>query len=172
MSPVLKRDIINIYIKAKGLKNLVGFFDHLVTEGVFDFMDFINQKNSDNTTNQSILMHGSLKQIDKLNILQSDTKESHIYATDNSNYAIFLAIINVKKYGRASVNISKNEFSITTSFINGESKISNGYVHIVSKKYFVPTSNTEYISSQLAHVIFSVPVTFDDLTETVIIKGH
>ena len=96
-----------------------------------------------------------------------------LYATDDPNYAIFLAILNLRN-GGASVkaNGKKSMLTIDLDFVNGPSKIKNGYAHIISGKSFKKTRNKEYVADISVKVLFAVPVTFKDLTAPIRIQSE
>lgn len=173
MSIQLDIKLVLTYCKMHALAGVAAFLERVITpEGFSDFVSYARTNGGISTevAPSNFLLHGSLKPLDFL-APSKNTKEKSIYATDNANYAIFLAVIDIQEGGGASVHVSKDDFSITTGFINGTSKISDGFVHIVSKNGFRPTSNTEYVREGTVPVLFSVPVCFDDLTEKVFVKS-
>lgn len=126
------------------------------------------------------LMHGSTSLLEMLETNVSDggsnanKTESLVYTTDNPDYAIFLAIIDLKDNGRAGVVFDKNneipELSINTQFINGESKIIDGYVHILEGSSFVPNANREFTSNVSIKPLCIIPVSAKDLQQKIIVK--
>ena len=98
-------------------------------------------------------------------------QETLVYATDDPNYAIFLALLNLKN-GGASVAMNSEEptLIVDLDFVNGPSKIKNGYVHIVPNQAFKKTKNREYVTNKQVAILLTVPVTFQDLTIPVCIR--
>lgn len=173
MSIQLDRKLVLTYCKMHALVGVAAFLERVITpEGFSDFALYVRTNGGISTEviQSKFLLHGSLKPLDFLTS-SKNTKEKSIYATDNANYAIFLAVIDIQESGGASVHVSKSEFSITTGFVNGTSKISDGFVHIVPRNGFKETSNTEYVCENTVPVMFSVPVFFEDLTEKVFVKN-
>ena len=169
----LEREFILEYCRIRALIGIADFLKYIITsEGFSDFSAYLQHtvKLPIKSVGGGILFHGSLKPLDFLTCAKSAV-EKHIYATNNANYAIFLSVTDIQEGGAASVHVSKNEFSITAGFINGESKISKGFVHIVSEDGFRATSNSEYVCEGTIPVLFSMPVCFEDLTEKVFVKS-
>lgn len=96
---------------------------------------------------------------------------AYIYATDDPNYAIFLAILRLKN-GSASVNATaKNAMLVVDlDFVNGPSTLENGYVHVVTTDGFKKTRNREHRANRRVNVLFTIPVTPADLTVPIYIQ--
>lgn len=114
-----------------------------------------------------VLFHGSATD-SKVLLPQSEDAESLkslVYATSDPNYAIFLAILNLKDASAGVVSTKKGtRLTIDTDFVNGKSTLKPGYVHVISKKGFRKTSNNELVSETETPVLFSLKVTPADLT--------
>lgn len=89
----------------------------------------------------------------------------HVYATDDPNYAIFLATLDLRN-GRAAVTAtSKNtKLSVDLDFVNGASKLKAGYIHILPATGFKKAGNREYVSDQPVKPLCIIPVEPADLT--------
>ena len=130
----------------------------------------------------NFLLHGSINVCKELRPSISeggvnDNKRSPlIYATDDFDYAIFLAIIDLKDDGRASVVFDENtddiKLTINLQFVNGQSQIKQGYVHILDSKGFTKQENQEFTSDTLVKPLFAVPVEPEDLQSEIIIKSQ
>ena len=90
-----------------------------------------------------VLFHGSSTDAKVLLPQPSDetkVSESFIYATSDPNYAIFLAILNLKDASAGVVSTKKRTtLTVDTNFVNGKSTLKPGYIHIVAKKGFRKT---------------------------------
>ena len=164
------------YSAKNGFNNLAEYLDFL-HQNPLKITELQNGNASMNIPKQ-ILFHGSSELITTLNPTQTIdanqvvAEDSLAYATPNANYAIFLAILHLKKGGNASVTITDeaSEFSISDGFVNGESMLANGYVHIVSGEGFEETGNAEFISKQEVPVLLSVEVMPSDMNARVVVK--
>jgi len=124
-----------------------------------------------------VLFHGSQKLQSTLNpntsVGRNDELEqsAFVYTTDDPNYAIFLAILNLKN-GSASVNATAKNTTLVVNldFVNGPSKFKKGYVHIVARSSFKKVKNREYKVSQQVKVLFTIPVIPADLTTPIYIQ--
>jgi len=91
-----------------------------------------------------VLLHGSrnrqriLKPSVSSGGSNKNKNETLIYATNNPNYAIFLAVIDLQESGEASVVVEDAvaHLSISKGFVNGESRLASGYVHLVEGSSF------------------------------------
>jgi hypothetical protein len=166
MKNSISRKLIESFILQKRLHNVVGLLEYLKSvKHIEIFTDYIRRHEKkalivDPRT--KIIFHGSQSNLEKLKISQ---EEKLIYATDSPNYAIFLAILNLKN-ATAGVLIKKGvaHLTIDHAFVNGLSSFKNGWIHILSAKSFKKAENHEYISKQSIPVLFSIPVTPRDLT--------
>lgn len=126
---------------------------------------------------EKILFHGSPKAqaalVPNASVGAGDRTERNalVYATDDPNYAIFLAVLHLKN-GSAGVSAARKNSILTVDldFVNGPSKLKNGYVHIVSGDLFKKTKNKEYKTDKPVPVLFSIRVTPQDLTVPICIQ--
>ena len=128
----------------------------------------------------NFLLHGSLNVCKELKPNVSDggindnKKSPLVYATNHSDYAIFLAIIDLKDDGRASVSLNDNtpdiKLTIDLQFVNGQSQIKQGYVHILDSNGFTKQDNREFTSNKIVKPLFSVPVGPEDLQSKITIR--
>ncbi len=174
-SIIITKNLLQSFIKQKRLSNVVAFLDFIKKDsGLKDFYNFCSKSNYKLSEQifGKILFHGSAKKQIKLIPHASigrdgiAEQEAFIYATDDPNYAIFLALLHLNKFGLASVYVSsKNtKLSVNIGFVNGSSKLSDGYIHIVSRQFFKQTKNREYKTNKSVNILFSIPVTPQDLT--------
>lgn len=178
---VISQKILRTFIKQRRLNGKVAFLNFIKRESnLRDFYNFCH-KNHYRLPEQilgKVLFHGSpQKQITLVphaSIGQDGAaeQEAFIYATDDSNYAIFLALLRLNKFGGASVYASpKNtKLSVSLGFVNGPSKLKNGYVHIVPQSNFRKGKNREYKTDKSIHILFSIPVTPQDLTVQIYVQ--
>lgn len=112
---------------------------------------------------EEICFHGSRSLCAEIKVNEQGG-ESIIYATDVLDYAIFMALLELKN-GFASVAFNNDviDLQIDIDFVNGDSSICDGYVYILDKSMFVPSSTHEFISEKSVSVYAAIPVTFDDL---------
>lgn len=164
---------------------------HSIENGFSDlasYLEFLRQnplkitelQNGDTSINipKQILFHGSsellatLNPTQTVNASQAVAEDSLAYATPNANYAIFLAILHLKKGGNASVTITDetSEFSISDGFVNGESTLANGHVHIVPSDGFEGVGNSEFVSKQEVPVLLSIEVMPRDMNAQVVVR--
>ena len=101
-------------------------------------------------------------------------KSALIYATDHPDYAIFLAIINLKDGGRARVRFDEDtkliKLSINIQFVNGQSQIKPGYIHVLDGQYFTKQSNQEFTSEMELKPLLWIPVEASDLGAEILVS--
>ncbi len=92
-------------------------------------------------------------------------KEHRVYATDDPNYAVFLAVLDLKN-GSAAVHASPEgtALAVDLEFVNGPSQLKSGYVHLVAARYFKKADNREYTANRPVEVLCAIPVIPADLT--------
>lgn len=174
-SNIISKKILQEFLRQKRLSGIVAFLNFIKKRksNLRDFFDFCNEHNKalPKLLNSGILFHGSGK-VQKIlrpnnSIGYGGKQEQHpyVYATDDPNYAIFLAILNLK-HGGASVNATTKDtmLFIDLDFVNGPSKLKNGYIHIVSGESFKKAKNREYKSDHPVNVLFTIPTSPADLT--------
>lgn len=177
---LIDRALIQKFCKENDLKGAVEFLHYISKKGLIDFSNFLRNYNIQlpPSGNTQVLFHGSKDLIAVLqtNISISDTNtnknELFVYATNNPNYAIFLAIINIQEDGTASVVVEKGrtKLSINNGFINGPSCLGDGFVHVIDGSGFEKLENDEYASQSSKPTMFAFRVKPDDLTEPIIVK--
>lgn len=99
----------------------------------------------------------------------------NVYASDDINYAIFMAIINLRDNGRASAGVDDKgnlQFYIDEDFVNGESFFSTGYVYEVVSNNFSKTKEREYLSEIGIEIVNVREVTIKDLKEYINIRAN
>lgn len=177
---ILSQNILQTFIKQNRLSSTVAFLNFIKKQsGLKDFYDFFEKNNYSlpKHTLSKVLFHGSPQKqtvlVPHASIGRNGVaeKKAFIYATDDSNYAIFLALLNLKN-GSASVNVTtKNTVLVVDlDFVNGPSKLKDGYVHVLSAGSFKKTKNKEYRTNQQVEVLFTIPVTPADLTVPICIQ--
>ena len=177
---LIDRALIQNFCKENNLKGIVEFLHYISKKGLIDFSNFL--RNCDiqlpPNSNASVLFHGSkdLRAVLQTNISASNTNASKnelfVYATNNPNYAIFLAIINIQEDGTASVVVKKGKakLGINNGFVNGPSCLGDGFVHVIDGSGFKKLENDEYTSRSSKPIMFAFRVKLDDLTEPIIVK--
>ncbi|OHA26520.1 MAG: hypothetical protein A3C06_03005 [Candidatus Taylorbacteria bacterium RIFCSPHIGHO2_02_FULL_46_13] len=175
---LIPRAKIKEFCRENSIAGIVGFFAHL-SKHFQNFKSFLGRAGI-STPNPpvSVLFHGSQTHLDNLDPSIStgegnlNYEKSLVYATDNPNYAVFLAVIDLAEGSNASVLVEDNKtlLSIDIGFVNGHSQIKDGYVHVVDGTQFKLNDNDEYVSQQPARILFSVKVKPSDLTEKIYLK--
>lgn len=125
-----------------------------------------------------ILLHGSPQLIQELSPHISDggsnenKGEELIYATSDFNYAVFLAVIDLKDSGRASVISDEKEtfLNINKQFVNGGSQIVRGYLHVLDGTAFSEHNNHEFTSGKAVKPVCAIEVGIEDLEYTIAIR--
>lgn len=181
---IISQKLLKDFITQKKLFGIVHFLQYLQKKGnLKKFYIFCGQHNCKlqipETLPSGLLFHGSQKSQSLLapnaSIGQDGKaeREAFVYATNDPNYAIFLALLNIKEHGDASVVVDgkKTTLAVSTGFVNGSSKIRNGYLHIVSDGLFKKVEDKEYVTSMSVAVLFTIPVEFSDLTVPVYIQA-
>lgn len=171
---IISKSLLQDFIKQEKLSGTVSFLYFIKQKKhLRDFYDFCKRHSFMLTGKppENVLFHGSQK---PQSFLKPNTsigrsgkaeRKAYVYATDDPNYAIFLAVLKLKN-GSASVNAkSKNTtLMINLDFVNGPSKLKNGYVHVVEDKSFKRTTNSEYKTDKIVRVSFSIPIMPQNLT--------
>ena len=179
---IVSQKILKTFIKQKRLSGVVDFLNFIKKQsGLKDFYDFCNR--NDYTLSESVLsgvlFHGSPEKQTVLVPHRSigrdgvEEEKAFVYTTDDPNYAIFLATLRLKN-GSASVNATAKEtiLVVDLDFINGPSRLKDGYIHFVSAKGFKKTGNREYKKDKQTEVLFTILVTPSDLTVPIYIQGE
>jgi hypothetical protein len=127
----------------------------------------------------SLIFHGSPENIKSFRTNVSlggsnfNKDESLIYASSEPDYAIFLALLDIQEGGSASVTCEHGEVMkfITTGFVNGESKIEDGYLYVFDSKNFTSHDNAEFTSNMIdLQPVFYLNVTVADLKSPIVIN--
>jgi hypothetical protein len=178
---VISKNLLRKFLQEKRLAGIVNFLQFIKHKrNLHAFFDFLRKHNHAwllPPAIDGVLFHGSSSVQNILtpkNSIGRGGKREHnayVYATDDPNYAIFLAILRLRN-GGASVNANmKNTILVVNlDFVNGPSKLKNGYVHILSATGFQKAKNREYRISQKVKILFAVPVTPTDLTVPIYIQ--
>lgn len=170
----ISKKILKEYLHKNGLAGTAAFLESIRTDvGMSDFYRFCKENECalKEPVPTGVLFHGSQEFLSTLQPNKSvgqngiSEPEDLVYATDDPNYAIFLAVITLEN-GSASVKVEKNGtvLAVDLDFVNGPSRFEEGYVHVVSGAEFEKTTNTEYVANKDIDVLFSVPVAVNDLT--------
>lgn len=178
----ISQKLLKKFIIQKKLSGTVSLLRYLQKKDhLKDFYAFCEQYDYKLQTSEqlssNVLFHGSQKL--QFSLIPSVSigrcgkaeQEAAVYATSDPNYAIFLALLSLKN-GGASVTATKkgSKLAVDLDFVNGPSKIKNGYVHIVSNQLFRKTKNKEYITNTPVTILFTVPVTPQDITVPIYIQ--
>jgi len=119
-----------------------------------------------------VLLHGAPRQCATLtprNSIGTDgqpERTAHIYATDDHNYAIFLALLRLKEGGTAAATVQrgKRALSVSLGFVNGQSRFVSGYVHLLPATPFRQVALGEYTADTPIKTLCAVPIVPQDLT--------
>ena len=172
---LISRNLLQIFMRQNKLEETVAFLYFIRhKKNLQSFYVFCKKYNYPlpEPTSNKVLFHGSTKVMTALepntSVDQNGRTEqtAFVYATDDPNYAIFLALLNIKENGGASVYAGSRstKLSISLGFVNGSSKLKDGYVHIIGSSGFKKTKNREYKSNKKIEVLFSIPVSPENLT--------
>jgi len=179
-SILINSKLLQKFLRQERLSGVVPFLLSLKKESVRkNFYKFLSKQGyALDTKNLSpVLFHGSntlnaiLNKHRSVNAEGRREKESLVYATDDSNYAIFIAILNLKDGGAGVVAEKgrRTRLTVDLDFVNGGSKLQSGYIHIIPRSNFTPTSNREYVSCEEIEVSFAIQVEPTDLTVPIVI---
>ncbi len=166
-------ELLHSFFRHQGIQGLVPFMEYLRKDGgLKDFASFCEDQEGALFTKllqklpHKIIFHGSQEK--KIEYLRSP---EGVYATDDPNYAIFLACLHIQS-GVASVVSDKKKTTLTidTDFINGTSEIKDGYIHIVSEDLFTETGNREYKAEAEIPILFTFQASSRDLTAPIIVE--
>lgn len=179
---VVSQKTLRNFNKQKRLSGTVASLSFIKKQsGLKDFYNFCKKTNDilpEQAWGGQVLFHGSPQKqtalVPHASIGRDGVAEqkTFVYATDDPNYAIFLASLRLNKFGGASVDASSKStrLSVNLGFVNGQSKLTNGYVHIVSRKFFKETTNREYKTDKTINILFRIPVAPQDLTVPIYIQ--
>ncbi len=164
---------LKLFIQKNDLSSVVEFLNFLQDDGIVQFYKFCQNQNcaidlgvkTVEELPKKLLFHGAQKAQEILTPFAQECELSAVYATNNPNYAIFLAVINLYDASAGVVaNERSTELIIDIDFVNGQSKLTNGFVHILSANKFHYTTNCEFQANCAINVLFSIPVSPSDLT--------
>lgn len=178
----ISQKLLKKFIAQEKLSGAVSFLQYLQTRNhLKDFYAFCEQHDCKlqipEQLSSSVLFHGSQKL--QLSLIPNVSigrrgkaeQEASVYATSDPNYAIFLALLNLKNGGASVVATEKwSKLAVDLDFVNGPSTIKNGYVHVVSSQSFRKTKNREYTANTPVTILFTVRVTPQDLTVPIYIQ--
>lgn len=128
---------------------------------------------------EQVLFHGSKEICSSLELHISEGGENEskhgplIYATDEPEYGIFLAILDIKD-GMAGVYFDDNDqirLWIDTDFQNGASGFSRGVLHIVDGMGFKQEPNHEFTIDEKVTPLFCVEVCKEDLVSEIDLRS-
>lgn len=176
----IDRNLVDEYCNSKGLDDY-SLLKEAVDEGLSSFLNFLSQKGialSILEINTKTILHGSGKVILQFELRVSkggpntNQDEPLVYASDDPDYAIFLAVIKLKGEGMASVGYPGGnvECSINTAFINGESKLSDGYVYLLDRQTFNEDALHNFSSPASQTPMLAIPVNPSDMHTKVVIN--
>lgn len=171
---VISREQVLSFCKQQEITNIPEFLHRVSRQNKEEFTEFISTQTHEKLTLQKtpkLLFHGSTM---LHNQLEPIIEEKLVYATDNPNYAIFLAILNIQEEGSASVLVEEGKalLSISKGFVNGPSQFVCGYVHAISSQGFKESHNGEFVNKKTVPALFAIEVTAADLTEPVYIQEN
>jgi len=181
-SKIITRRLLNKFIEQQKLSGAVAFLRFLIKKNnLRSFYSFLGGGSylpvAPDQASKSVLFHGSQKKqsvlVPSASVARGGKAERQrrVYATDDPNYAIFLAVLRLRN-GSASVNVTRRGTALTVDldFINGPSKLKDGYVHIVADTAFKRAGNREYTADRRIEVLFTIPVTPQDLTVPIYVQ--
>lgn len=175
-SIAISQKLLKKFVTQKKLSGTVSFLEYLQKNNQLkDFYAFCKQHERELQTpehlSSHVLFHGSqrLRRSLKPNVSMGRRGKAEqgasVYATSDANYAIFLALLNLKSGGASVIATGKRpKLAVDLDFINGPSTIKNGFVHVVSSQSFRKTKNSEYMANTPVTILLTVPVTPQDLT--------
>jgi len=179
---IISGELLSKFITLKKLSGTVAFLEYLQKRNHLKDFSIFCKRNSyklhlPEKLPSGVLFHGSEKLqsllIPNISIGPNGKteKETLVYATDDPNYGIFLAVLNLKN-GSASViaDGKKPKLFVDIDFINGPSKIKNGFVHIVSNQSFRKIKNKECVIDTTVPILFIISVKPQDLTVPIYIQ--
>lgn len=176
---LLRRQFVNQYCDSRNLGGTVDLLHALVKGEPRDFESALRKEvhNVSPLSQSTLLFHGSRQFQNSLvprvstGGTNEDRKRERVYATDDPNYAIFLAVIDLREGGSASVEATNDHLRlcIDLGFVNGRSRFSKGYVHVVDGALFQKKGNHEFTATAVVPTLFAIEVSPKDLTERVIV---
>jgi len=139
---IIDRQLVQEFMTQENLSDIPSFLTYILKDKAKSFTDFLIVKKMPSRYKKAatLLLHGSQQVVDsikpRVSIEDSNSDKEQlllVYATDNPNYAIFLAIIEIQEGDSASVLVKEGEtlLSVNKGFIKGFSSCSNGYVYII-----------------------------------------
>lgn len=179
----ISRDLVDEYCRTKEV-DVYSLLQTSVNNGLSDFLNFLSQKGialSILEDDPKTILHGSGNVISQFEPRISEggpnanQHEPLVYASDDPDYAIFLAIIRLNGEGSmASVGYTRGgdtECSVNLAFVNGESKLSDGYVYLLNRQTFNEDALHNFSSPKSQIPILAIPVSPSDLHTIIQIKN-
>lgn len=177
---VISKNLLQKFMRRNRLFGVVAFLHFIRRKSSLqEFYDFCSQYGQilPKPPRGNVLFHGSstVRQV-----LQPNTSMGHggkrercsyVYATDDPNYAVFLAVLDLRN-GSASVTATARNtvLVVNLDFVNGPSKLKNGYVHVLAGEGFRKTQNREYRTNRPTNILFAIPVNAADLAIPIYIQ--
>lgn len=175
----IERELVDEYCKLNG-SDIYGFLLDTVRLGINDFLVFIKTKGKvlEIRGDQKVILHGSSNMIYEFKPRvsrdgpNSNQEEPLIYATDDPDYAIFLAILDNKRTkGIPMVYYDQGQIkcSIDLDYAKFADGFNSGFVYLLDKSSFEENSAHHFTSPLKQVPLFAIPIQPRDLKTTVYI---
>lgn len=176
----IDRSLVDEYCGSNAV-DVYALLQETVGEGPSSFLTFLSQKGvelSMNQGNTKAILHGSGNVVSKFEPKVSrggpnaNREKPLVYATDDPDYAMFLAVTRLREEGMASYGYrnGKPECFVNLGFINGESGFTRGYVYVLNRDGFNEDVEHNFSSPEHQVPIFAIPVEINDMHTRVIIN--
>lgn len=180
---LIPRGAIEGYCKQINI-SVYDLLHELVQKGFANFVSYLTQNGikTNIEPTQKAILHGSHKQIANFVPRPStggtnpDKDQPLIYATDDPDYAIFMAI--TKSHGGSygidyfmnDKGIYKIVCSVGLDFVNGESQLTDGYVYLLDHDKFMENGGHQYTSGVEQASLMAIPVNPQDMNTSIHIQ--
>lgn len=178
---LVSRELVLQYCQDKGIQGVSSMLRKFTEMGIADFVNYLSQKGFEGlgivAENQKVLLHGSDKLISVFEPKvstgggNSNKEERLVYATEDSEYAIFMAITH-QRGGTYGISYKQTGFTcyVDLTFINGPSTLEPGYVYIFNREGFEQVGNHEFTTSNQTGSLLAIPVEPEDLITPITIR--
>ena len=175
---IINRDELLHFARRNRLAGIAGVLQSLhARQGMRRFLDYLAHCGYEIPDNpcRKALFHGSSRPLRRLlprgGAKRGKNDNGYVYATRLPDYAIFLALLRLRG-GGASVAQRRGrlELWVDLDFINGPSRLAEGYVHILPAEGFAEKDDLEFRARDPVSCLFALRVTPADLSLPVQVK--
>lgn len=182
LTNLVSRKLIILYCQGKGIQNISSMLKEFTDYGIADFINYLSTKGftgvNPELCEQQVLLHGSNRMVQLFEPRvstgggNSNKEEPLVYATDDPEYAIFMATAH-QRGGTFGIRYNRHGFItcyVDLTFINGPSSLESGYVYMFPQNLFEKVGKHEFTCPNQVESVLAIPVEPEDLITPITIR--